>query len=162
MGSPCDLVDSAPTVGAPYGPTGSLSWLFSNLNDYLFIQWIGVYINQTTAYAGFTAAPSMKMVYPSWQDSSLAGSSPIAGGGAPTTNYFQYYFFHTQNFFVEGGTHLAATWIDNGESGQVYAMICNTCGNVVFADNTFAVADEGVEFTGGGTSAASLPYKPPS
>jgi hypothetical protein len=162
VGNPCDLIDSAPNVGAPYGPTGSLSWLFSNLNDYLFIQWIGVYINQTTAYAGFTAAPSMPMVYPSWQDSTLSGSSPIAGGGAPHTNYFQYYFFHTQNFFVEGGTHLAATWIDNAESGQLYGVICNTCGNVVFAGNTFAVADEGVEFTGGGTSAASLPYLHPA
>ncbi|MGC2035589.1 MAG: thermopsin family protease, partial [Thermoplasmata archaeon] len=162
IGSPCDLVGGAPTVGAPFGVTGSVSWLFSNLNDYMFIQWIGVFINQTTAYAGFTTAPSMKMVYPEWQYAQLSGgTSALVGAGAPTTNYFQYYLFHTQNFFIEGGTHLGATWIYSEESGQVYSMICNVCGNVLIASNTFAVSDEGLDFLNAGTSAASLPYKAP-
>ncbi|MGC2035022.1 MAG: thermopsin family protease [Thermoplasmata archaeon] len=155
-GNPYIIPGTTPTVGAPYGVAGSLSWLFSNLNDYLFIQWIGVYVNQTTAYTQFNPGPTMTMDYPTWQYASLSVYP------TPTTNNFQYYFFHTQNVAVVGDPELGNTWISDVESGQVYGVVCNTCANVVYASNTILVADEGIDFTGGGTSAtASLPYKAP-
>jgi hypothetical protein len=148
IGNQYELESAPPTVGAPFGTPGSLSWLFSNLNDYLFTVWIGEFINSTTAYAQSNPAPSFVMDYPSWQLPSLNLF------GVPTTDQFQFYFYHVQNFTLAGGSHIYA-WA-NSEATSLYSVICNTCKNVLIADNAFAVSDEGIQFTGGGATTASL------
>jgi hypothetical protein len=145
---PYVLLGSAPTVGAPYGTSGSLSWLFSDLNDYLFTVWIGAYLNGTSAVAQFDPAPSLTMVYPTWQDAQLSEF------GAPTTDQFQFYLYHVQNFALTGATHLYS-WAGD-EAVPVYSVICNSCENVLIASNTFAVSYGGIDLENGGTTAASL------
>jgi Thermopsin len=148
-GNPYDLVSGTPTVGAPFGTAGSLSWLFSNLNDYLFTVWIGEFINSTTAYAQSNPAPSFVMDYPSWQFPSLDQFN------VPTTDQFQFYLYHVQNFTLAGASHIYS-WA-NSEATTLYSVICNTCENDLFADNTFAVSNLGMEFIDGGTA---LPVDP--
>jgi thermopsin len=135
---------ASPTVGAPFGVAGSLSWLFSNLNDYLFPVWMGEYLNSTTAYAESNPAPSFLMEYPSWQLSSLSFF------GVPTTNQFQLYFFHARNFTL-AGTAGIFSWANN-EAATVYSVVCNDCQNDLFADNSFNISDRGLEFINGGTA----------
>ncbi len=85
--NPYFITAPAPTVstvdGVVLGESGSLSWLFSNLNDYLFTQWIGAFINSTTATTQFNPAPSFLINYPTWQLPALAEFN------VPTTDGFQ-------------------------------------------------------------------------
>ncbi|MGA8303759.1 MAG: thermopsin family protease [Thermoplasmata archaeon] len=147
VGNQYHLDHAAPTVGGPFGVAGSLSWLFSNLNDYLFTVWIGEFLNSTTAYAQSNPAASFLMEYPSWQYSSLNYF------GVPTTDQFQLYFFHVQNFTL-AGTHGIYSWA-NYEAFPIFSVVCNGCKNDLFAGNTFRVSDGGLELTGGGTNAPS-------
>ncbi len=143
-GNPYQLISGAPTVGSPFGESGSLSWLFSNLNDYLFTVWIGEFINSTTSYAESNPVPTFTMEYPSWQQSVLTQFD------VPSTDQFQVYLDNVQNFTVAGGTHIYA-WA-NSEATTLYSVICNTCHNDLFADNSFAVSNRGMEFINGGTT----------
>jgi len=145
VGNQYRIDHAVPTVGVPYGVPGSLSWLFSNLNDYLFPVWFGEYINSTTVYAQSNPAPSFLMDYPSWQQGSLNYF------GVPLTDQFQLYFFHVQNFSLAGTSHLYS-WA-NSEATTVYSVICNDCKNDLIANNSFAVSDRGIEFINGGTVA---------
>jgi Thermopsin len=126
------------------GQAGSVSWLFSNLNDYLFTQWIGAFINSTTAVTQFNPAPSFTMNYPSWQFPALAEFN------VPTTNGFQYYLLNTQNLAVIGATHLYA-W-GNSEATTIYSFVVNNGANDLIAGNTFAISNRGLEFINGGTT----------
>ncbi len=94
-GSPYLISAPAPDVGTvtsfsggqvQIGQPGSLSWLFSNLNDYDFTVWIGGFINSTTATTQFNPAPSFPMVYPTWQYPGLSNGV----WDLPTTDGFQY------------------------------------------------------------------------
>jgi hypothetical protein len=143
-GHPYELMSAAPTIGAPYGENGSLAWLFSNLNDYLFDAWLGEYINSTTSYAESNPGPSFLMEYPSWQLAQLAEFD------APTYDQFQFYFFHVQNFTLAGASHIYS-WA-NSEATTVYSVVCNLCHNDLIADNVFAVSDRAIEFINGGTT----------
>ncbi|MGC2035591.1 MAG: thermopsin family protease, partial [Thermoplasmata archaeon] len=145
-GSPYLPVGGSPNEPSQYGPAGSVSWLFSGLNDYLFQLYIGAYDNGTTAVAQFNPAPSFLINYPSWQLGALAEFD------APTTNGMQYYFLNGANLAVIGATDLYF-WV-GAETGQLYDIICNNCDNVLFASNTIKVSDEGVDLTTGG---ATLP-----
>jgi thermopsin len=152
VGNQYRLMHAAPTVGAPFGIPGSLSWLFSNLNDYLFPVWMGEYINSTSAYAQSNPAPSFLMVYPTWQYRMLDYF------GVPTTDQFQLYFFHVQDFTL-AATPGIYSWA-NGEAFPIYSVVCNDCKNDLFAGNSFRVSDGGLELTGGGTTTpvgASVP-----
>jgi thermopsin len=144
VGNQYRIENATPTVGAPFGVRGSLSWLFSNLNDYLFTQWIGEYVNSTTAYAQSNPAPSFLMDYPSWQLSSLGLF------GVPHSNQFQLYFYHVQNFTLAGTTGIYS-WA-NDEAFPVSSVVCNDCENDLFAGNSFSVSDRGLELDNGGTS----------
>jgi hypothetical protein len=143
-GNPYILQSAAPTVGAPFGESGSMSWLFSNLNDYLFTTWIGEYINSTSSYAESNPGPSFLMEYPSWQLGALAQFD------VPTSDQFQFYYFHVQNFTLAGTASIYA-WA-NSQATTVYSVVCNACHNDLFADNNFAVSDRGLEFINGGTT----------
>jgi Thermopsin len=146
--SPYMISVGAPNVGTvdgvQIGVPGSVSWLFSNLNDYLFTQWMGAYVNSTTAVTQFNPAPSFPMEYPSWQDAQL-GEFNI-----PTTDGFQYYLMNTQNLAVIGATDLYA-W-GNSEATSIYSVVVNNGVNDLIADNTFMVSNRGLDFTGGGTT----------
>ena len=144
LGNPYRLDSAAPTVGAPYGVSGSVSWLFSDLNDYLFTVWIGEYLNSTTSYAQSNPGPSFVLEYPSWQLSSLAFFN------VPSTDQLQFYFYHVQNFTLAGTSGIYA-WA-NSEATSVYSVVCNACHNDLIADNSFAVSDLGMEFINGGTT----------
>ncbi|MGC2288371.1 MAG: thermopsin family protease [Thermoplasmata archaeon] len=144
VGNQYAIESAAPTVGAPFGVHGSLSWLFSDLNDYLFTVWIGEFINSTTAYAQSNPAPSFRMAYPSWQSSSLDYFD------VPHTDHFQLYFFHVQNFTLAGTSGIYA-WANN-EAVPIYSVVCNNCENDLFAGNSFAVSDHGLELIHGGTT----------
>jgi len=144
LGNQYRLESRAPTVGAPFGTAGSLSWLFSNLNDYLFTVWIGEFLNSTTAYAQSNPAPSFLMSYPAWQE------GPIHEFDVPSTDHFQLYFYHVQNFSL-AGTRGIYSWA-NRESVPVYSVVCNACGNDLFANNSFRVSDGGLQLLGGGAN----------
>ena len=144
VGNQYHIESAAPTVGAPFGVPGSLSWLFSNLNDYLFTVWIGEYINSTAAYAQSNPAPSFRMDYPSWQLNSLNYF------GVPSVDHFQLYFYHVQNFTL-AGTHDIYSWA-NSEAFPLYSVVCNDCKSDLFAGNTFRVSDGGLELIRGGTT----------
>jgi thermopsin len=141
-GTPYRLDSAPPTVGAPFGTAGSLSWLFSNLNDYLFPVWYGEFLNSTTAYAVADPAPSFEMVYPSWQYAALER----LGVPIPTTQHFQLYYFHVRDFTLAGTSDIT-TW------GTYFAVPVSA---VVFiggehdlvANNTFSVSDQGLAFYG--------------
>ncbi|HYA10088.1 MAG TPA: thermopsin family protease [Thermoplasmata archaeon] len=150
-GSPYQLLHTAGTVGSPYGVSGSVSWLFSDLNDYLFTVWLGAYINATAAYATFNPAPSFTLVYPSWQVPSLNFFN------VPTTDGLQYYLYHAQNVTIAHGANLYA-WA-NGEATSVTSVVCNTCLNDLVVSNRFNVSDIGISFTGatGALAHNSLP-----
>jgi hypothetical protein len=143
-GSPYIPVGGSPSEPSQYGPAGSVSWLFSGLNDYLFQLYIGAYDNGTTAVAQFNPAPSFIINYPSWQLPVLAQFD------APTTNGMQYYFLNGANVAVIGATDLYF-WVSS-EAGALYDVVCSNCDNVLFASNTFKVSDEGIDFTTGGTT----------
>jgi hypothetical protein len=152
-GSGTSLAPYVISVGAPnvgtvdgvqIGVPGSVSWLFSNLNDYLFTQWMGAYVNSTTAVTQFNPAPSFPMEYPSWQDAQLAEFN------IPTTDGFQYYLMNTQNLAVIGATDLYA-W-GNSEATTIYSVVVNNGVNDLIAGNTFMVSNRGLDFTGGGTT----------
>jgi hypothetical protein len=145
VGNQYQLDHASPTVGAPFGTSGSLSWLFSNLNDYLFTVWQGEYLNSTTAFAQSNPAPSFLMEYPSWQWASLDFF------GVPHSNQFQFYFFHVENFTL-AGTSGIYSW-GNGEASTQYSVICNLCKNVLIAGNSFEDSSGGVQFLNGGTGA---------
>ncbi len=143
------LESAAPTVGAPYGVAGSLSWLFSNLNDYMFTEWIGVYINGTSTPAGFNPPPSLTMEYPSWQDSTIDLFD------VPTTDQFQFYYFDVQNFAMVGGSHIYS--YANSEATTLYSVVVNNGMNDLIADNTFAVSNRGLELLNGGSTFPATP-----
>ncbi len=157
-GSPYIISAPAPNVGmvtsisggqVQIGEPGSLSWLFSNLNDYTFTVWIGAFINSTTAVTQFNPAPSFPMIYPTWQYSSLENPS----WWLPLTDGFQYYLLNTQNLAVIGATDLYA-WA-NSEATTIYEVIVNNGANDLIAGNHFNVTNRGVDFTGGGTTDTS-------
>ncbi|HTT16798.1 MAG TPA: thermopsin family protease [Thermoplasmata archaeon] len=139
-GHPYVMVSGTGTVGAPYGETGSLSWLFSNLNDYLFTLWIGAYLNSTTAYVAFNHAAEFLIDYPTWQWGALAQFD------VPRYDGLQYYLFHAQNVTVANATNLY-TWA-NSEATSVTTAVCNVCLNDLFANDRFNVSDIGISFTG--------------
>jgi len=146
-GSPYLISAGAPTVGTVsgvvLGKPGSLSWLYSNLNDYLFTQWIGAFVNSTTAVTQFNPAPSFTMNYPSWQ------LAPLAQFVVPTTNGFQYYLLNTQNLAVIGATNINA-WA-NSEAAAIYVFVVNNGVNDLIASNHINVSSEGLEFITGGS-----------
>ncbi len=146
--NPYQIENGPPTVGAPFGVAGSLSWLFSNLNDYLFPVWYGEFLNSTTAYAASDPAPAFEMVYPSWQISALER----LGVGVPTTENLQLYFFHVRDFTLADTTGIT-TW------GTFFAFPLSAVTFVrgehdLVANNTFDVSDQGLAFYG---NARSLP-----
>jgi thermopsin len=146
-GSPADpyRIDyGTPTVGAPFGEDGSLSWLFSNLNDYLFPVWYGEFLNSTSAYAESNPAPSLEMDYPSWQSPNLNFFD------VPMVRDFQMYFWHVRDFTL-AGTPGITTW-GMVESVPVAAVTFEDGQHDLVAKNTFAVSDEGLAFLGGATS----------
>lgn len=146
--SPYLISAPAPTVsswdGVVLGVPGSVSWLFSNLNDYLFTQWIGGFINSTTAVTQFNPAPSFLITYPSWQLGALAEFN------VPSTDGFQYYLLNTQNLAVIGATQIYA-WA-NSEATTLYSFVVNNGANDLVAGNTFTISNRGIEFINGGTT----------
>jgi|HubBroStandDraft_1064217.scaffolds.fasta_scaffold12235_2 thermopsin len=138
------IESQSPTLGAPFGVAGSLSWLFSDLNDYLFPAWLGEFINGTNVYAQSDPAPSYFMQYPSWQ------TGPLEYFGVPTWDQFQLYFLHVSNFTLEN-TPSITSW-SSAEAIPVYSVVCNDCQNTLVADNTFLVSNRGIEFIHGGTA----------
>lgn len=152
LGNPYQLDSAPPTVGAPFGPVGSISWLFSNLNDYLFPVWYGEFLNSTTLHAQSDPAPSFEMEYPSWQFQLLDYFD------VPHTDQFQLYFFHVQNFTLAHTSHIYS-WA-NDEAVPLASVVCADCRNDLFAGNSFAVSDQGLELMHGGNSTppgAALP-----
>ncbi len=152
LGNPYQLDSAPPTVGVPFGPVGSISWLFSNLNDYLFPVWYGEFINSTTVHAQSSPAPSFRVDYPSWQFHLLNYFE------VPHTDQFQLYFYHVQNFTLAHSSHIYS-WA-NDMAVPLASVVCNDCRNVLIANNTFAVSDQGLQFLHGGRSApvgTSLP-----
>jgi thermopsin len=147
LGDPYQLDHLSPTVGAPFGVVGSISSLFSDLNDYLFPVWYGEFLNSTTAHAQSDPAPSFYIVYPSWQFPSLDYF------GVPHTDQFQLYFFHVQNFTLAHTVHIYS-WA-NDEAVPLASVVCADCRNDLFAGNSFAVSDLGLELVHGGSSAPS-------
>ena len=149
-GSPYVISAPAPNVGTVggvvLGQPGSVSWLFSNVNDYLFTQWIGAYVNSTTAVTQFNPAPSFPMAYPSWQ------LYEFATFNVPSTDGFQYYLLNTQNLAVIGATDIYA--FGNSEATTIYSFVVNNGVNDLVADNTFEVSNRGLDFTGGGATGA--------
>jgi len=143
VGNQYHIESASPTIGAPFGVAGSISWLFSNLNDYLFPVWLGEFINGTTVYAQSNPAPSYFIQYPSWQLSALAFFD------MPTTDQFQLYFYDVSNFTL-ANTPLITSW-SFVYANPIYSVICNDCQNTLFAGNTFLVSNRGVEFIHGGT-----------
>jgi hypothetical protein len=152
-GNPYIISAPAPNVGTvtsisggqvQLGVPGSISWLFSNTNDYLFTVWLGAFVNSTTAVTQFNPAPSFPLEFPSWQDAAL-GLFDV-----PTTDGLQYYLLNTQNLAVIGATHLYA-W-GNSEATTIYSVVVNNGVNDLIAGNTFAVSNRGIDFTGGGTT----------
>jgi thermopsin len=135
----------SPTVGAPFGVKGSISWLFSNLNDYLFPVWYGEFINSTSSYAQSNPAPSFFIHYPSWQRVVLNFF------GMPSNDQFQLYFDHVQNFTL-AGTSGIYSW-SFVEANPITSVVFNDCKNILVADNSFDVSDRGLEFTHGGQAA---------
>ena len=152
-GSPYVISAGPPNVGTVsgvvLGEPGSLSWLFSNLNDYDFTVWIGGFINSTTAVTQFNPAPSFPMVYPTWQYGGLSN----AVWNLPTTDGFQYYLLNSQNLAVIGASDLYA-WA-NQEATTIYEVVVNNGANDLIADNHFNVTNRGIDFTGGGTTDTS-------
>jgi hypothetical protein len=152
-GSPYMISAGTPDVGTVngvvIGEPGSLSWLFSNLNDYLFTQWIGAYINSTTATTQFNPAPSFLEAYPSWQISAIQNANWFL----PSTDGFQYILVNTQNLAVIGATDLF-TWAES-EATTIYSVVVNNGANDLIADNTFNTTNHGLDFTGGGTTDTS-------
>ncbi len=150
--SPYLVSAPAPNIGTvsgvQIGKPGSLSWLFSNLNDYLFTVWIGAFINSTTAVTQFNPAPSFPMDYPSWQLNSLAEFD------VPSVDGFQYYLLNTQNLAVIGASHIYA-WDNSEAQSSIYSVIVSNGANDLIAGNTFAISNRGVDFTGGGTTDTS-------
>ena len=146
-GSPYEIESGPPTVGAPFGVSGSLSWLFSNLNDYLFPVWYGEFLNSTTAYAVSEPAPSLLMVYPSWQVAPLER----LGVSVPTTENLQLYFFHVRDFTL-AGTSGITTW-GTFFAVPVSAVVFQGGEHNLVANNTFDVSDQGLTFSG----SASVP-----
>ncbi len=142
----------APTVGTVdgvvIGQPGSVSWLFSNLNDYLFTVWIGAFINSTTAVTQFNPAPSFLLNYPSWQLYALEDFN------VPSTNGFQYYLLNTQNLAIIGASHIY-TWDNSEAQSSIYSIIVNNGANDLIAGNTFALSNRGIDLTGGGTTDTS-------
>ncbi len=139
-GNPYVMVSGTGTVGAPFGETGSLSWLFSNLNDYLFTLWIGAYFNSTHAYATFNHASEFLIDYPTWQWAALAQFD------VPRYDGLQYYLFHAQNVTIANATNIY-TWA-NSEATSLTSLVCNTCLNDLVAGNRFNVSDIGMSFSG--------------
>ncbi len=147
---PYVLESGAPSVGAPYGKVGSLSWLFSNLNDYLFPVWYGEFLNSTSAYAVSDPAPSFEMVYPSWQRSSLAFFD------VPATRDFQLYFYQVKDFTLANTPDLT-TW-GTFEAVPVAAVTFQAGQHDLVANNSFAVSDEGLAFLGGARAAPTAGF----
>jgi len=147
VGNQYRIENAAPTVGAPFGVSGSLSWLFSNLNDYLFPVWLGEYLNSTTVFAQSNPAPSFLIEYPSWQFHMLDFFD------VPHSDQFQLYFFHVQNFTL-AGTFGIYSWA-NGEAFPLSSVVCNDCRNDLVAGNSFSVSDLGLQFLNGGRSPPS-------
>ena len=145
--NPFVLGSGTPTVGAPFGKAGSLSWLFSNLNDYLFPVWYGEFLNSTSAYAMSDPAPSFEMTYPAWQRGSLAFFD------SPFTQHFQLYFFHVRDFTL-AGTSGITTW-GTFEGVPVAAVTFEGGEHDLVANNSFAVSDEGLAFLGGANADSS-------
>ncbi|MGI0071168.1 MAG: thermopsin family protease [Thermoplasmata archaeon] len=144
VGDPYLLEHSAPTVGAPFGVAGSLSWLFSNLNDYLFPVWYGQFLNSTTAYAESDPAPSYQMEYPDWQLSSLEHFD------VPTTAQFQMYFLDVQDFTL-AGTSGISSW-GTYFAVPIASVVCDDCEHDLIAGDSFNVSDLGLQFIDGGRS----------
>ncbi len=144
-GNPYIVSAPAPDVGAPYGVPGSIAWVFSNTNDYLFTQWIGAFVNSTTAVTQFNPAPSFPIIYPAWQQASFGPRFNV-----PSTDGLQYYLLNAQNIAVIGATDITA-W-GNSEATTIYAFVVNNGANILIADNTFQVSNRGIDFTGGGTA----------
>ena len=141
--NPYRIESLAPTVGAPFGVVGSLSWLFSNLNDYLYPVWYGEFINSTSAYATSEPAPSFEMVYPGWEIPAIERLNvPI-----PTTQDFQLYYFHVRDFTLAGTSGITnwATFFAVPESAVVFTGGTHD----LVANNSFAVSDQGLTFNGG-------------
>ncbi len=147
---PYQLDSRAPTVGAPFGKKGSLSWLFSNLNDYLFPVWYGEYLNSTTAYAQSDPAPSFEMTYPSWQVSELEFF------GAPTTYDFQLYFHDVSDFTLAGTSNISSWAL--GEAFPLASVTFFDGSHDLVANNSFQDADMGLVFEGGGTARPTSPF----
>jgi hypothetical protein len=167
-GSPYLISAPAPDVGTVtsisggqvvIGQTGSLSWLFSNLNDYDFTVWIGGFINSTTAVTQFNPAPSFPMVYPTWQYGGLDNGV----WDLPITDGFQYYLLNTQNLAVIGASDLYA-WA-NSEATSIYEVVVNNGANDLIANDHFNITNRGLDITGGGTTdvatinGASVPFQ---
>ncbi len=146
--SPYIISAPAPDVGTVdgvvIGEPGSVSWLFSNVNDYLFTQWIGAYINSTTAVTQFNPAPSFPMDYPSWQ------LYEFSNFDVPSVDGFQYYLLNTANLAVIGASDIYA--FGNSEATTIYSFVVNNGVNDLIADNTFEVSNRGIDITGGGTT----------
>jgi thermopsin len=147
VGTPYDLESQAPTLGAPFGTPGSVSWLFSNLNDYLFPVWYGEFLNSTTVYAQSDPAPSYYLEYPSWQ------YGPLNMFGMPHWDQLQLYFDHVTDFTL-ADTPLITSW-SFVEAVPIYSVTFNDCQNTLVAGNTFDVSDRGIEFIHGGTAPPS-------
>jgi thermopsin len=144
IGNQFQLESGTPTVGAPYGVAGSISWLFSGGSDFFFTVWIGEYLNSTTAYAESNPAPTFVLQYPSWQ----AGFLDYYG--FPSSNQLTIYLYHVQDFTLAGTPHISS-WVYDYVP-PLASVICNDCQNVLIAHNTFAVSDEGLALIDGGTS----------
>jgi thermopsin len=144
VGTPYNLESATPTVGGAFGVPGSVSWLFSNLNDYLFPVWIGEFLNSTSVYAQSSPAPSFYLQYPSWQ------VGPLDVFHVPTWDQFQLYFDHVSNFTLADTTGMTS-W-SMVEANPIYAVVCNDCQNTLIAGNTFLLSDRGLEFLHGGRS----------
>ena len=145
-GNPYRLESGPPTVGAPFGKAGSLSWLFSTLNDYLFPVWYGEFLNGTTAFAESDPAPSFEMVYPTWQLPSLHFF------GDPSVDDLQFYFSHVRDFSL-AATSGITTW-GTFAAVPVAAVTFYDGAHDLVANNSFEVSDEGLAFLGGSQTAA--------
>lgn len=142
VGNPYRIESAPPAVGAPFGAKGSVSWLFSNLNDYLFPVWYGEFINSTTSYAQSNPAPTFFIQYPTWQQPSLNFF------GMPHTDQFQFYFDHVQNFTLADASKIYS-W-SFVLAVPITSVVFYDCQNILVAGNTFDVSDLGLELTHAG------------
>ena len=138
----------AGTQASPYilwgNQQGSIAPVFGDLSQWPFEIWLGICLNQTTAYAQWNPLPSLQMTYPSWEVESV---QTTPDGPLPLTNHLQIYALQVQNLTIANSKNISGWFASAGTTG--YSMILNGAKNTLVYDNTFNVSNEGLSMTSG-------------